>query len=386
MTTGVKTRILYFVPCLGTGGTERVLVNLCRALDRERFSPEVFAFTSGPLERELRDLGVPVTLLAADTNQGGGVPGKLCRYLRRIVALRRLIGNRGDTVVHSHHLGPLEHLYFMSRLTGTRFGWLHTEHNRPDLERFSNRWFYRTFKPLTRPDYLVGVSDVVTSYLRDGCFVAPHKTVTILNGIECDRYGCDHPGQKRQELGIPDGCTLIGAVGNLRPEKNQRLLLRAFALLPPESGVHLVICGDGQCRGELEQCAAELGIAERVHFLGYRLDAHEILPLFDVFCLPSAFEGLPMSILEAWSARVPVVATEVVGIRELVRHGEDGMLVPFDDVPRMAESLMTVLNNRTVADRLRTDGARTVTSYDFRAMAGAYESLYARVASGREGI
>ena len=380
-----KVRIISFIPCLGTGGTERVVVNLCKALDRERFAPEVCAFFGGPLAAELHDLNVPITVLADETDRDVGSLAKLFRYGGRLRDLRAVIGSREDTVVHSHHLGPLEHLFILKKMTGLRCSWLHSEHNRPDLERVSGKWFYLKLQPLAHPDCLVGVSEVVTSYLKEGCGVPPDKASTILNGIDTAKYHCIDQLEKRRELGIPGTGPLIGAVGNLRPEKNQGLLLRAVALLPREFGAQLVICGDGQCRGDLERLAADLGIAERVHFLGYRLDAHEIMALFTGFCLPSEYEGLPLSVLEAWAARVPVVATEVVGIRELIRHGEDGYLVPFGDPHKMAEALLLVLQDQDLANRLRNFGAQRVLTYGIDRMARAYETLYDKMSEHKRG-
>jgi glycosyltransferase involved in cell wall biosynthesis len=377
-----KQRLIYLIPSLTTGGTERVVVNLCHSISlRERFEIEVCSFYSGLLVEELAAMGIPVTILAHDEDFGSGVFDKVTKYAQRVRTIRQLIGVTTDTVVHSHHRGPLEHLYIATRLPGLRFGWVHTEHNRPEVEQVIGNKIYECLRPYTKPNILVGVSENVTSVLTDVLGVPNIKAVTVLNGIDVGKYKCPKQLQKRFEIGIDGGGPLIGAIGNLRPEKNQGLLLQAFALLPDDLNACLVLCGDGICRSDLEQTARDLGVADRVYFLGYRADVHEIIGLFDVFCLPSTFEGLPLSVLEAWAARVPVIATAVVGIKELIRHGEDGCLVPLGEPKKMAEALLLVLRNRDMADHLRVRGSQRVHSFDVDSMSKAYEALYTKVAA-----
>ena len=141
----------------------------------------------------------------------------------------------------------------------------------------------------------------------------------------------------------------IGTVGTLRQAKGHDVLLRAFAALPRELDARLVVVGDGPLASMLRDVAVDLGIAERVRWLGARDDIESILPQFDVFAFPSREEGLGIALLEAMAAGLPVVAARSGGIPEIVRDGETGLLVPPDD----ARALTAALRRMTAHPPLR---------------------------------
>jgi glycosyltransferase involved in cell wall biosynthesis len=145
--------------------------------------------------------------------------------------------------------------------------------------------------------------------------------------------------------------------------------------------LHLVLAGDGPCRTELEQLSRDLAVADRVHFLGHRLDAPDVMAMFDVYCLPSVYEGMPLSILEAWSAGKPVVATDVTGIRDIVIHDTNGILVPLNDPQALAEALRRVLGDRELSERIGREGQRfALEQCTMAGMVRQYEDLYEQVA------
>ena len=373
-----RIKLIFYLPCLGTGGTERVVLNLCRNISRSSFDMEVCTPFGGALADLITALGIPVTYLAVPDEKSGSPWGKGRRFLGRLATLRSRIPDEIPTVFHTHHMGPLLHLHLL-RIAGFRkFGWVHTEHSKTDVVTAYGSRLFRTLNPLKGPDLLAGVSPAVTEIMRSVSAVPESRCASVLNGIETALYDCTHRDRKREALGYLPDDRIIGAIGNLRREKNQQLLLKAFALLAQtDPRVKLLLCGDGECRPELERTARELNVANRVQFLGFRLDAHEIMGVFDVFCLPSVYEGLPLSILEAWAAQRPVVATDVMGIRDIVRHGENGLLVPLDDERSMAGELLKVLEHPVLASGLAAAGFRLVTSrYDVGTMAAGYESLY----------
>src|SRR5205823_4337247 len=145
---------------------------------------------------------------------------------------------------------------------------------------------------------------------------------------------------------------------NLRPQKNHESLLRAFAkLLPVVPEAWLVLVGDWERRPMLEALAGSLGIRDRVKFLGCRLDVPELYPVFDVYCLPSHYEGMPLTVLEAMSAGKPVVGTRVVGIQEVITDGQTGLLAAPNDPPALAQALLRVRRDAGLGPRL-ADAAR----------------------------
>ena len=377
-----KIKLIYYLPCLGTGGTERVVLNLCRYVSRDLFEIEVCSMSDGLLGDEIRALNIPVRILSNSDNSSRTIAGKICNYSKMLLTLRSLIVSGMPAVFHTHHYSPLLQMYFIRKFGMKRFGWLHTEHSKTDVQNsYSNR-YYRLVNPMCGPDIVSGVADKITLHMREVSGIPANQAVTVLNGIDTTQYLLENREKKRRELGFTLDDKIIGTIGNLRKEKNQQLVIRAFShLAKVVSGLHLVICGDGEYRTELERLANDLGIASRVRFLGYRTDAHEIMTTFDVYCLPSVYEGLPLSILEAWAAHKPVVATDVIGISDIVRHEHNGLLVSLNDDRKMADAILTILRDPDLAQRLSENGhTLLIEKYDLRQMVKHYEELYRKIA------
>jgi glycosyltransferase involved in cell wall biosynthesis len=182
---------------------------------------------------------------------------------------------------------------------------------------------------------------------------------------------------------VPEGRSpvVLGSVGRLDEQKGYELLVEALAGLPDASGV---VVGDGPLRAALEARAAELGVAGRLQLPGWSDDARSRLPDFDVFVLPSRYEGFPLSIIEAMLAGLPVVATDVGSIREAVVDGETGLLVPSGDAAALTAALRRLVDDPGLRARLGAAGrARARREFTARAMAARYERLYDEVVRGR---
>lgn len=175
--------------------------------------------------------------------------------------------------------------------------------------------------------------------------VRPDQVIAIENGIE---PALANPrvdiAQRRQELGLERHRPVVGTVSRFNPQKDPGTLLRAVALAAqaaPE--VQFVWCGNGELKSEAESLARNLGVLDHIVFTGYRKDVLELVPVFDVFVISSLFEGLPFTLLEAMSLSKPVVATDVVGSRDVVAHGETGLLVPPRDPSALAEAILALV-------------------------------------------
>jgi glycosyltransferase involved in cell wall biosynthesis len=176
----------------------------------------------------------------------------------------------------------------------------------------------------------------------------------------------------------------IGTVGNLRPVKNQTLLLQAAQQVCARySNVRVVIIGDGPLREQLIRTAEELGIHKQVRLLGARSEIPELLNALDIFVLPSLSEGLPMSVLEAMACGLPVVATRVGGITEVVVHGHTGLLVPSQAVQQLAAALETLVQQPAMRVTLGRQGRqRVVEHFSRQRMVRDYQLLYESLMRG----
>lgn len=182
------------------------------------------------------------------------------------------------------------------------------------------------------------------------------RLTTVHNGIVVDPVAPDRAAARDKllsDLRLPEGAKLVGAAGRLCEQKAFHFLLAAAQKL--ESSVpsaHVLLIGDGPLRSELEAQAQALGIAERVHFLGFRTDTPALLAALDLLAMPSIYEGLPLVLLEAFAAGCPVVAHAVDGIPEVVEDGVNGHLVATGDVTALADRMARLLNDPALASRM----------------------------------
>ena len=191
---------------------------------------------------------------------------------------------------------------------------------------------------------------------------------TIYNGV---------PVVTLQPQDRPRSGPIVGAVGRIVDQKGFDVLVRALGSL---EDVRVVIVGDGSERGALETLAGELGVSERLHITGWQDDARAHLATFDVYCLPSRFEGFPLAVVEAMLAGLPIVATDVGSVSEAVRDGETGLLVRPDAPDALSDAVRTLLEDGRLAKRLG-EQARSMAAEHFTAerMARAFEALYEEI-------
>ena len=206
----------------------------------------------------------------------------------------------------------------------------------------------------------------------------------VPNGISVENKLCNHSKCDNLKPEIVDFCRrgfIIGAIGRLSPEKGFDLLLEAFAGLVSEGkDAYLVLLGDGGLRSTLERTVNELGLKGRVLMPGYVANARNYLPFFRVFVMPSLTEGLPIVLLEAMQAGVPIVASRVGGIPNVLEEGRAGLLVESGSAERLKQGIDEVLQNPTLAEqRVQAAGERLLAEYSSRMMAERYLSIYQSV-------
>jgi glycosyltransferase involved in cell wall biosynthesis len=293
-------------------------------------------------------------------------------------------------VLHTHTIGALWYLGLPARTRWMPV--LHTEH----IDNVGKAKGWRA-KLKTRilwhraarfADRFCGVSDDVARSAQRYWTVPRSKVEVVLNGIDTERYA-DSSSRDwvRSEFGIAVGDWVVGTVGRLNEVKNQQLLLRAIAALGTERRlIHALIVGDGPERSSLEKLAADLGIASRTHFAGYQKNPERFLPAMDAFALTSRIEGLPLALLEAWAAGLPIVSSAVGGVPKVVVPGENGRLFPSGDEAALTDALRTLLEDRTLASRLSAAGSALVKErYSLNRMADDYEARYRQLLSARRG-
>jgi glycosyltransferase involved in cell wall biosynthesis len=190
--------------------------------------------------------------------------------------------------------------------------------------------------------------------------------------------------QLLRELGIPENARLVGAIGRLWPQKRVKDIIWAADLIQcVRDDVHFLVVGDGPQRRRLELYAGQCQVSERIHFLGERSDVPQLLPHLDLLMLASSYEGQSNAIMEAMSAGLPVVATNIPGNRDLVVPDETGLLVEVGDRASLAQKTLMILNDATLAGRLGSAGkARMLHEFSVERMVQRHEELYRGILEG----
>ncbi|MFC8716673.1 glycosyltransferase [Kitasatospora sp. NPDC057198] len=360
--SGPRARVLWLAKGLGRGGAEQLLVNCVRHADRSRYDIEVAYVLphKDALVPALEAAGVPVHCL-------GGAPGR-----RWPLRLRALLAERRYDLVHTHMPVPAVAARLLRPGGGRRPRLVHTEHNLWERYRLPTRWANAlTYR---RNDAVVAVSHAVAAGIgrrRPGGWLTVVHHGPDLGGAPS---GPAARRAARAELGLPEGALVVGTVGNLTAKKDQATLLAAFALLRgKEPDARLVLVGSGPLEAGLKARAGD-----GVLFAGMRADVPALLPGWDVFCLSSRQEGLPVALMEAMASGLPSVVTRVGGMPEILDDGVEGRLVAPGDPVELASALAE-LADPVRRGRMGAAARERAASFDVAGAQRAIERMYARV-------
>jgi sugar transferase (PEP-CTERM/EpsH1 system associated) len=358
--------VVHVLHSLEVGGTENGAVNLIGALP-ELTHTVVSMNGSGPLADRL-PAGVRVFRLDKR-------PGVDLRAMGRLVALLRRL--RPD-VVHSRNWATFDAIP-AAKLAGAR-AVVHGEHGRDISDPHGLRPRRIRMRRLVSPivTRFVTVSVDLRRWLVGTVGIPEAKVVTILNGVNLDRFSDEGRAEGRAALGLPADAVVVGTVGRLDPVKDQMGLLEAFAAMRDEAArAVLVLIGDGPCRADLAARAARPDLAGRVRLYGERPDVPRLLPGLDVFALPPLAEGIANTVLEAMASGLPVVATRTGGNPELVEDGVTGTLVPVANRHALAAALAAYFQDPHLRSAHGKAGrARAVAEFGLDRMVGRYRDLY----------
>jgi glycosyltransferase involved in cell wall biosynthesis len=366
--------VLHIVDGFRHGGAESKLLELLAKLDRSRFRVVLCSLTNeGTLRSEFEALGFPV-LVFHRRFPFDPIPFiRLFRYIRFLkpdVVQTTLFYADFAGVLTARAAGVRAFISWetVSHDPGNRF------HAKPQ-RRIGYRW---AMKYVSR---IAAVSDQVRDSIVEYRHVPANKIETVHYGVDLTRYRVSRIPDLRVRLGIGPG-PVIGVVARLEEVKGHVDLLEALAgLVPVHPDLICLLVGDGVHRPVIEARTRELGLESRVRFLGLRRDIPELVSLFDVFVLPSHFEGLPNSILEAMACAKPVVATRVGGIPEAVRHEASGLLVPPRDSAALSIAIGRLLDNPSLRVRFGREGRRLAeTRFSLDHQIGRFEALYEQLA------
>lgn len=366
-------RIAYVINAMIVGGSQTHLLQVLRFLDRERFAP-VFVCLSGKGELldNVRAAGVEVlTPGAGQTYKGLGL-------VQRVTALTRELRARRIDIVHSYLLRANLVGSISARLAGVPI--LLCSKRGCHERRGAELVMAKIGNALA--DRITCNAEAVRAFVHDneGCDVS--RMPVIPSGIDTERFQPLPSADYVARLGLPSGRRLIGVVTRMRARKGVEEFIRAIAeVRQRQPQAHGVIVGEVTFDDTLEQLVRDLGVQDHLTLLGRRADMPEVLSAFELFVLSSHDEGMSNAVLEAMAMQLPVVATDVGGTGEVVRHGASGLLVPPKDPSALATGIATVLEDPERAQRMGALGREIVCErFSAQAMVRQMEDLYFEIA------
>ncbi len=366
MRSGRPLRVAFVINHVAAfGGAERFATGLAIHMPRDRIEPWMFCTRRGD-EVAVR------SLIEADVRYVS--LGRQAKWdVHRLLPLLTMLRRERFDVVHSHMFGS----NVWSSVAGRAC-------RIPVIIAHEHNWSYSGDRLRMWLDGHL-ISRFATSFVAVSA--ANRERMIALEGVSPEKIRViptawvphlgPSDGNIRAELGLGPDAQVIGVAAVMRKEKALEVMLDAHAMLVSRlPDVHLVIAGDGPCRPELERQISRLGVGASVHLLGRRNDVDGILNRVDVGALSSDWEGSPLFVFECRAARVPLVATAVGGVPELVQSGRTGLLVPPRDPRALAEAIEQVLTDRALSQRLAEEAAKDLHQFEIGTVAGRFADLY----------
>ncbi len=374
-----RLRILLVIKGLSFGGAERLLMETVAAGDRNGFHYEVAHVLAGfdGLADAVRAGGTEVHSLGASRSAD-------LSWLGRLRSL--VIAGRID-VVHFHlpYTAALGRLAVATIPRAERPAVVYTEHSLWNLAAVITKGVNRA--GISRDQSLIVVSQAAFDALPPALQGRARVIVHGVSRTQADKLTADRDRirtEVRAELGIPDGDLLLLTVANIRPEKGYDVLLDATRILAERDvPIRVAAVGGGPMEDEIRERHRALGLGDRMQFLGQRDDVLRLMAAADIYVLASRQEGMPVTLMEATSMGLPIVATSVGGVPQVITDEVEGLIVPPGDPEKLADALQRVAADPTLRDRLGRAAHEKSAMFDVTGASREIEGIYRKITDDR---
>lgn len=368
----MKKGVLILLDINPPQGAENVAVNIAVKLkESSKYTPIVCSTRKGGmLEERLKSHNIKYFLLNRSNRY------EFYKFFR----LKKIIKDENIKIIHAHKIGS----NFWGSIMGELVGIPVISHYHGYNEKVKHKINLFANKLIgVLSTKIISVSESVTRRLITNEAFPQSKITTIHNGINYKRYQLHPNFDIRTQFNIGMDTPIVGIVAALTQVKNHELfLLAAREILDHMSEVRFLIVGQGDRKSKLEQMASELGIANNCIFTGFRTDIPEIISIMDIGVLTSLSEGIPLALLEYMASSKPVVSTDVGGISEVVVNGENGFLAPPGNFHKLAEKIIRLVENKSLAAEIGKNAFNTVKEkFSEDGMMDKIESLYDEILS-----
>jgi glycosyltransferase involved in cell wall biosynthesis len=348
-------------------GVKRLFAWTLPRFDASRFDVSLVSLRQKDISEDtLEQFGIDVTYL----HKGKFDPATL-------TALLKVMDRKGTQVLHLHGYGATTFGRVAAAMRGTAV-LLHEHANHT-----TTPWFQQVADTMLAPytDLAIAVSKSTAEFTIRARKMPAEKTRVVYLGAPLEEFGRIRSPQEiaaaRASLGIAPGTFAVGTVTRLMPAKGNRFLIDAVRPIVdqiPEA--HVYIAGEGELHAELEAQARDLGVADRVHFLGFQRDVASVLAAYDLVVFPSLWEGTPLTSFEALAMGKPIVSTDADGLCEILRDGVDAVVVPKEHAREIADAVIALERDPARRASLGAEAQRTSRRYDIAAYVRKMERLY----------
>lgn len=371
----LQDNILHLINGQKILGAERVAAEICLGLSAMGLNPHIGLMNGSlEMENEFREQ-YPCNAFSVHNFK--------CRtLLGTIYQLYQFCLKERISIIHSHGYKSDIFACFLSfLLPGLQL--IATNHNHIVNSKKENFYRWLDLKVLSRFSKVIAVSKQVQEEMYENGLSLRQDVAVIHNGIDLNLPFQDYRKQVREELSISEPVLALGIVASLTVEKDHKsLFLSLSKLLVDIPHIKLIVVGEGGVREDLEGYAKELNIEKSIVFLGHRPDVQKLLSGLDVFVLPSLREGLPMALLEAMSAGLPVVTSHVGAIPQVIEDGCNGYMISPGQHDQLTERLMSLLSSSCLRKGMGKEARKTVTQHFSRErMVKSYTDVYTNIQS-----
>ena len=364
-----RLRVMHIIPTMKTGGAERLLLDIIKRIDQTKFEASVVIFKEkGELYEQLMKLPVHVFF----------IPKKWKIDFGNIWKLKNIIKNQQPDIIHTHLGGDM-----YGRLLAHRLGIsvVSTEHNiNVDESKLITVVKRKTARFATR---IIAVSKAVQEDMINRYRIDPKKIVVIYNGIDCDVFQRIEDTERKYDFSDKKNIFRIGAAGRLVEQKGFSFLIKAISLVKDE--YFQIVCeivGDGYLRSDLEALIKSYHLEKNVILSGVCSDMISFYKSINLLVMPSLWEGLGITVLEAGALEIPVVASSVDGLIEIIDDSVNGLLVQPGNARDIADKIINVITNyQRSLDRARLLAEKVRTTFSITDMVRHYENIYEDIAS-----
>jgi len=362
-------KILQITTHLDYGGIPNYIVTLSRALTQKGHKVSVIS-GGGPMVKQLEDSGI--RHLEFDLRTKSEISPKLLFFMPKLLSI---IKKEKPDILHAHTRVTQVLSQIARKKTNVKY--VSTCHG------FFKPKGARVLFPCWG-DRVIAISEAVRKHLLDDFGVDDNKVKLIYNGIDLSKFSDDSSAEEKAEfktkIGLKDG-KVVGIISRLSDVKGHEYLFEAIAMVAKKyPGIQLLVVGDGPLKEKFIKKVKALGISDKVFFRASTYNVAKYLSIIDIFAMPTLQEGLGLSIIEAMAMGKPVIASDVAGVRTLIKDGETGLLVLARDPNAIKNAIERLLHDKALADRLASAGEKLVLDkFTVESMVEKVENTYREV-------